>query len=107
MRMNFIRPVLAGSVALAATISSSQANAQRISSASDIRAAIANARPGSRVTIPAGTYNIGSTPIRIEGKRDVEIIGAGAGRTIIRASGSAPFIFELAGSNDGLTVAGM
>ena len=107
MRVNLIRPVLAGFAALASTIPISRATAQRISSASDIRAAVANARPGSRVTIPAGSYNIGSTPIRIEGKRDVEIVGAGAGRTIIRASGSAPFIFELAGSNDGLTVAGM
>ena len=99
--------VYARFVILAVITSPSWAYAQRISSASDIRAAIANARPGTRVSIPAGTYNIGSTPIRIKGKHDVEIVGAGEGRTIIRASGSAPFIFELAGSNDGLSVAGM
>ncbi|HEX6575856.1 MAG TPA: right-handed parallel beta-helix repeat-containing protein [Gemmatimonadaceae bacterium] len=93
--------------ALAITIPILPAAAQRISSVADLRSAIAGARANSRVTIPAGVWNIGSTPIRIEGKRNVQIVGAGAGRTIIRASGSAPFIFELAGSNDGLTVADM
>lgn len=83
------------------------ANAQSVSSVTDLRAAIAGARPGSRVDIAPGTYDIGSRPIRIEGKRGVQIIGAGAGRTIIRASASAPFIFELAGSNDDIEVAGM
>jgi hypothetical protein len=83
------------------------AQAQQITSVASLRAAIAQARPGSRVVIPAGTYNIGSTPIRIEDRSNVEIVGAGEGKTIIRASGSAPFIFELAGSNDRLTIAGM
>lgn len=86
---------------------SARADAQQIATVGDLRAAIASARAGSRVSIPAGTYNIGSTPLRIEEKRNVQIVGAGEGRTIIRASGSAPFIFELAGSNDGLTVANM
>jgi len=76
-------------------------------SVADLRAAITNARPNSRVDIPAGTYNIGNTPIRIEDKRNVQIIGAGEGKTIIRAGASSPFIFELAGSNDRLTVADM
>jgi hypothetical protein len=74
---------------------------------SDLRAAIANAGPNSRVNIPAGVYNIGNTPIRIEGKRGVEITGAGEGRTVIKAGASAPFIFEMAGSNANLTVANM
>lgn len=101
-----IRRTALGILALA-TIFGVRAEAQRVSSVSDLRAAIAGARPGSQVIIPAGTYNIGSVPLRIEDKRSVKIIGAGAGRTIIRASGSAPFIFELAGSNDNLEVAGM
>jgi len=94
-------------VSLTATLLATPVAAQEISSAADLRAAIARARPNSRVSIPAGTYNIGSTPLRIEEKRNVEIVGAGEGRTIIRASASAPYIFELAGSNDGLTVANM
>lgn len=85
----------------------SRAEAQSTFSVADLRAAITNARPNSRVTIPAGTYDIGNTPLRIEDKRNVQIIGAGAGKTIIRAAASAPFIFELAGSNDRLTVASM
>lgn len=89
------------------TVPGGRALAQRISTAADIRAAVASARPDSRVSIPAGTYDIGNTPIRIENKRNVQIVGAGAGQTIIRASASAPFIFELAGSNANLTVAGM
>lgn len=84
-----------------------RAEAQARFSVADLRAAITNARPNSRVDIPAGTYDIGNTPLRVEGKRNVQIIGAGAGKTVIRAGASAPFIFELAGSNDGLTVAGM
>lgn len=102
-----IRMALRALIALTLLLSSSRAEAQRIGSVADIRAAIAGARSNSTVTIPAGSYNIGSTPIRIENKRNVRIVGAGAGRTIVRSSPSAPFIFELAGSNDGLTVADM
>lgn len=94
-------------VAFATTTAASRVNAQRIHSVADLRAAIASARSGSHVIIPAGTYDIGSSPIRIQDKRDVKIIGAGEGRTIIRAEGSAPFIFELAGSNTNLEVASM
>jgi len=81
--------------------------AQRVASATDLRAALANAGTGATITIAPGTYDIGTRPLRIEGTRGVRIIGAGAGSTIIRASASAPFIFELAGSNDDLEVAGM
>ena len=102
-----MRYSVVASFAAIAALMSTRVQAQRISSVEDLRSAVANARPGARVAIAAGTYNIGSRPIRIEDKRNVEIVGAGAGKTIIRASGSAPFIFELAGSNDGLTVAGM
>ena len=87
-------------------IAFSRVEAQRFS-VDDLRAAIAEAGPGSRVSIPAGVYNIGNTPIRIEDKRNVEIIGAGEGKTVLRASGSAPYILELAGSNVNLTVANM
>ena len=100
-----------GIVALATTIPTmpkrSRADVQAPFSVADLRVAISSARQNSRVTIPAGIYNIGNTPLRIEGKRNVQIIGAGAGKTIIRATASAPYIFELAGSNDNLTVAGM
>jgi hypothetical protein len=92
---------------LAVVAMAQRADSQQISNAADLRAAISSARSGSRVVIPAGTYNIGSTPIRVEGKRNVQIVGAGAGRTIVRASASAPFIIELAGSNDGLTISNM
>jgi len=94
-------------IAAIVSLATSRSEAQRISSVAELRAAVANARAGSRVSIPAGTYNIGSMPIRIENKRNVQIVGAGEGRTIIRSSGDAPFIFELAGSNDNLEVAGM
>ena len=90
-----------------ATIIGVRGEAQRVSSVGDLRAAIAAARPGSQIIIPPGTYDIGSVPLRIEDKRSVKIIGSGEGRTIIRSSGSAPFIFELAGSNDNLEIAGM
>src|SRR5437868_403784 len=109
MRINTLLLVL-GTVALATRIeprNTSRADAQTSFSVTDLRTAIASARPNSRVSIPAGIYDIGNTPIRIEDKRNVQIIGAGAGKTIIRAAGSAPFIFELAGSNDRLTVANM
>ena len=94
-------------LALAISLPVFRADAQGVSSVAELRAAIAGARPGSRVTIAPGTYDIGSRPLRIEGKRSVRIIGSGAGRTIIRASGAAPFIIELAGSNDDIEVAGM
>jgi hypothetical protein len=86
---------------------SSALGAQSSWSVSDLRAAIAGARAGSRVNIPAGVYNIGNTPIRIEDKRNVVISGAGEGRTVIQAGASAPFILELAGTNTNLTVANM
>jgi hypothetical protein len=98
---------VAGIIVLATSLPLSRVEAQRISSVADLRAAIATAGPGATLNILAGTYDIGSTPIRIEGKRSISIMGAGTGRTIIRASSSAPFIFELAGSNDNLEVAGM
>ena len=85
----------------------SRADAQRVSSIAELRSALLNARPGTTVSIDPGTYDIGTRPLRVEDKRSVRIIGAGGGRTIIRASGSAPFIIELAGSNDNLEVAGM
>ena len=83
------------------------AEAQRVTSVSGLRAAIASARPGSTVNVAAGTYDIGTRPIRVEDKRNVRIIGDGSGSTIIRAAGSAPFIFELAGSNDDIEIAGL
>lgn len=93
--------------ALAMTTIAGKAEAQRVSTVSGLRSAIAGARSGAQISVAPGTYDIGNTPIRIDGKRSVAIVGAGAGRTIIRAAGSAPFIFELAGSNDNLEVAGM
>ena len=99
--------LVAASAVLAISLPVSRADAQRVSSVTDLRAAIAAARPGSRVSIAPGTYDIGSRPLRVEDKRGVQIIGSGAGRTIIRASGSAPFIFELAGSNHDIEIAGM
>ena len=81
--------------------------AQRVSSVSELRAAIASARAGTTVSIAPGTYDIGSRPLRIEDKRNVRILGAGSGITIIRAAGSAAFIFELAGSNDDIEIAGL
>ena len=94
-------------IALTASLAASRADAQRISSVADLRDAIAGARSGARLSVPAGTFDIGATPLRIDGTRNVSIVGAGAGKTIIRASASAPYIFELAGSNDNLEVAGM
>jgi hypothetical protein len=82
----------------------STADAQARWSVGDLRTAIANARPNSRVSIPAGVYDIGNTPIRIEDKRNVEIVGAGEGKTIIQSGASAPFILELAGTNTNLTI---
>ena len=106
MRMRNLKSV-AGIIALTTSLPVSQAEAQRISSVADLRAAIASAHSGATVSIPSGTFDIGSTPLRLESTRNVSIVGAGAGKTIIRASASAPFIFELAGSNDNLEVAGM
>ena len=85
----------------------SSAGAQQVSSVAQLRAAIANARSGTTVSIAPGTYDIGAAPLRITDKRNVRIIGSGTGQTIVRASASAAFIFELAGSNDNLEVAGM
>lgn len=96
------------SVAAAAALTMvHRAEAQRVSSVAELRAAIARASPGATVSIAPGAYDIGATPLRVEGKRSVRIIGAGAGTTIIRASATAAFIFELAGSNDNLEVARM
>lgn len=106
MRAFSIQPA-AVVAALAMSLPISRADAQRVSSVAELRSAIASARPGMTVSIAPGTYDIGTRPLRIEDKRSVRIIGAGAGNTIIRASASAPFIFELAGSNDNLEVAGM
>lgn len=92
---------------VASTAAVSRVGAQVISTTAELRAAVARARSGASVMIAAGTYDIGSRPLRIEDTHNVRIIGAGAGTTIIRASGSASYIFELAGSNDNLEVAGM
>ena len=83
------------------------AESQRVSSVSSLREAISSARNGATITIAPGTYDVGARPLRIEDKSNVRIIGSGAGTTIIRAAASAPFIFELAGSNDRLEVSGM
>ena len=99
--------ILRSAAVLTAVIFVSPIGAQQVSSVAQLRAAIAGARTNARIAIAAGTYNIGSVPLRIEGKRNVQIVGAGEGRTIIRSSSSAPFIFELAGSNDALEIAGM
>src|ERR1019366_5715679 len=85
----------------------SRADARQAFDVAALRAAIANARPNSRVNMPAGIYDLGNTGIRIEDKRNIQILGAGEGRTILRAGPSAPYILELGGSNDNLTVAGM
>ena len=106
MRIWNIQPA-AAIVALAISLPIFGADAQSVSSVAELRRAIQSARSGATVSITPGTYDIGARPIRIEGKRSVRIIGAGAGKTTIRASASAPFIFELAGSNDNLEVAGM
>jgi hypothetical protein len=98
---------LAAIAAVATALPSFRAEAQGVASVAELRSAIDGARPGSTIRIAAGTYDVGSRPLRIEGRRGIQIIGAGAGRTIIRASASAPFIFELAGSNDDIEVAGM
>ena len=74
---------------------------------SALRTAIANAAPGSRINIAAGIYDVGSTPIKIEGRQGVEIVGAGRGQTILRGNGSAQFIIELAGSNENLKVSSL
>jgi hypothetical protein len=88
-------------------VAASVGGAQASWTVPDLRSAIANARPDSRVNIPAGIYDIGNTPIRIEGKRNVDIAGAGQGRTIIRSGGAAPFILELAGTNTNLKISDM
>jgi parallel beta helix pectate lyase-like protein len=106
MHLLGFRPV-AAIAALVISLPNSGAEAQSVSTVAELRSAIASARTGATVSITPGTYDIGTRPLRIEGKRSLQIIGAGAGKTIIRASASAPFIFELAGSNNNLEIAGM
>ncbi|MFN2603568.1 MAG: FG-GAP-like repeat-containing protein [Gemmatimonadaceae bacterium] len=72
---------------------------------SSLRAAIAGAGPNSQVNIPPGVYDLGNTGIVIQGKTNLQILGAGRGQTIIRAGPSAAYVFELAGTNQNLTVA--
>jgi hypothetical protein len=74
---------------------------------SALRTAIANAAPGSRVNIAAGIYDLGSTPLKIENKQSVEIVGAGRGQTILRANGAAQFVVDLAGTNDNLKISSL
>ena len=98
---------VAATAALSTLASARPLDAQRVSSVAELRSAIDGARPGSTIRIAPGTYDIGSRPLRIEGKRGLAIVGAGAKATTIRSSPSAPYIFELAGSNDRLEIAGM
>ena len=63
MRKKVFNAVL-GIAALVTIFHPVPARAQRITSAADLRAAVAAARPGTRISIPAGTYDIGRTPIR-------------------------------------------
>jgi len=72
-----------------------------------LQAAITNAPANSTVNIPAGIYDIGSTSIKIVDKNNVQILGAGVGKTIIRGSGSVHMILEMENSNVNLTVAHM
>ena len=100
-------PRLAGVLSLALLAPASRSEAQRVSTVAELRAAVSNAHRGATISVASGTYNIGATPLRIAETRNVRIVGAGAGSTIIHASASAPFIFELAGSNANLEVASM
>ena len=106
MRISNIQAV-AAIAALSISVDASSADAQRVSSVAELRSAIAGATPGATIRIASGTYDIGNRPLRVEGKRGLSIVGSGAGVTTIRASASAPYIFELAGSNDDLEIAGM
>jgi hypothetical protein len=106
MRIADIR-TMAAAVLLAALFPLSSIGAQSVSSVGELRSAVAQARAGATIRVAAGTYDLGNRPLRIEGKRDLSILGAGAGRTVIRASASAPYIIELAGSNHGLEIAGL
>jgi hypothetical protein len=88
-----------------APINWAPSNVQQTGDVAWLRAAITNAPANSTVNIPAGTYDIGSTSIKIMDKNNVQILGAGVGQTIIRGNGSAHMILELENSNVNLTVA--
>ena len=67
---------------------------QNDSGAGSLRQAIAEAGPGETINLPAGTYTLTSSPLKIT--KSLTIAGHGSGDTIVRAG--APFkVFELFG----------
>jgi hypothetical protein len=77
----------------------------RVFDVASLRAAVTNAGPNSRIDIPAGVYDLGDNGLVIEGKKNLEIFGAGRGQTILRTGPNARYVIELAGTNENLTVA--
>ncbi len=76
-----------------------------VSSAADLRSAIANATPYTRIQLAAGIYDLGDSEIVIQDKKNLEIFGAGRGATIVQLGPGAAFGFNLAGTNETLDVA--
>jgi hypothetical protein len=78
-----------------------------VSDVAGLRAAVANAGPNSRVLIAAGTYDLGNTSLKLDGKNNFQLLGAGRGQTILKGGALAPIIVELAGVSTNVSVAHM
>ncbi|HUQ19937.1 MAG TPA: VCBS repeat-containing protein [Gemmatimonadaceae bacterium] len=78
-----------------------------VSDVAGLRSAVANATPNSRIFVAAGTYDLGGTSLKIDGKSNLQIIGAGRGLTVLKANASALWIVELAGAITNLSISHM
>lgn len=91
----------------AARINWNPAGDKMVSDVAGLRAAVAAAGPNSRVLLAAGTYDLGNTPLRVVGKTNFQLLGAGRGQTILKGGASAQYIVELAGALTNISVAHM
>jgi hypothetical protein len=78
-----------------------------VSNTQQLRAALAGAASYTTIQMAAGTFEIGSDPVRIENVSNIEVMGAGRGQTIVHADADAPAIFYMAGTVYGLSMAHM
>ncbi|MEJ7760739.1 MAG: hypothetical protein WKF55_14235 [Gemmatimonadaceae bacterium] len=78
-----------------------------VSTVSSLRAAIRNAQPFQQIQIAPGVYDLGDEGLRIASKNDLEIFGAGRGKTIIRLGPNILTGFNTPGNVKRISIAHM
>lgn len=75
-----------------------------VSTVAELRSAIVDAATRTQIVMAPGTYDLGNEGIRIENKNDLEISGAGRGKTIIKLGPAVAIGFNTAGTDSRITL---